>query len=149
MAKYNIRDKKEMAAAYRNTVSPVMMDWLQEKIMNIIVMQKKYCDKSYSAKELARDVGTNTRYISAVINERFRMNYTSFINKFRIDDAIRILEDKRYQDLNVEDVGKLVGFTSRMTFYSSFYRNVGMTPREYRIQHLQILPPKGKKKKGA
>lgn len=146
MVKYNIHDKKEMVPAYRKTVSPVMMDWLQEKIMNIIVMQKKYCDKSYSAKELARDVGTNTRYISAVINERFRMNYTSFINKFRIDDAIRILEDKRYQDLNVEDVGKLVGFTSRMTFYSSFYRNVGMTPREYRIQHLQILPKKGKKK---
>ena len=71
MAKYNIIEKKEKAAAYRSLVSPKMMDEMQEKIMNIIVMQKKYRDKDYSAKKLAEDLGTNTRYISAVVNVRF------------------------------------------------------------------------------
>ena len=64
MAKYNIIEKKEKEAAYRSLVSPKMMDEMQEKIMNIIVMQKKYRDKDYSAKKLAEDLGTNTRYIS-------------------------------------------------------------------------------------
>ena len=48
MAKYNINEKKEKVAAYRSLVSPKMMDEMQEKIMNIIVMQKKYRDKDYS-----------------------------------------------------------------------------------------------------
>jgi len=113
MAKYNITEIKEKKADYRSLVSPQMMDELQEKIMKIIVFDKKYRDKDYSAKQLAEDIGTNTRYISAVVNSRFHCNFTSFVNKYRIDDAMSILVDKRYQDLNVEEVGTMVGFSNR------------------------------------
>ena len=140
MAKYNITEKKEKEAAYRSLVSPRMMDEMQEKIMNIIVMQKKYRDKDYSAKKLAEDLGTNTRYISAVVNVRFHMNYTSFVNKYRIDEAMSLLVDKRYQDLRMEEVSDMVGFANRQSFYASFYRIVGMTPRDYRLQHLMQHP---------
>ena len=140
MAKYNITEKKEKEAAYRSLVSPRMMDEMQEKILQIIVMQKKYRDKDYSAKKLAEDLGTNTRYISAVVNVRFHMNYTSFVNKYRIDEAMTILVDKRYQDLRMEEVSDMVGFVNRQSFYASFYRVVGITPREYRLQHLKQHP---------
>ena len=140
MAKYNITEKKEKEAAYRSLVSPKMMDEMQEKIMNIIVMQKKYRDKDYSAKKLAEDLGTNTRYISAVVNVRFHMNYTSFVNKYRIDEAMSILVDKRYQDLRMEEVSDMVGFANRQSFYASFYRVMGMTPRDYRVMHLEKHP---------
>ena len=140
MSKYNITEKKEKEAAYRSLVSPRLMDEMQEKIMNIIVMQKKYRDKDYSAKRLAEDLGTNTRYISAVVNVRFHMNYTSFVNKYRIDEAMSILVDKRYQDLRMEEVSDMVGFANRQSFYASFYKLMHMTPREYRLQHLAQHP---------
>ena len=140
MAKYNITERKEKEAAYRSLVSPRMMDEMQEKILNIIVMQKKYRDKDYSAKRLAEDLGTNTRYISAVVNVRFHMNYTSFVNKYRIDEAMSILVDKRYQNLRMEEVSDMVGFANRQSFYSSFFRIVGTTPRDYRLQHLKQHP---------
>lgn len=104
------------------------MDEMKEKILNIIVMQRKYKDKNYSAKKLAEDLGTNTRYISAVVNVRFHMNYTSFVNKFRIEEAMTILIDKRYQDLKMEQVSDMVGFSNRQSFYASFYRIMRMTP---------------------
>ena len=151
MAKYNIIEKKEKEAHYRTLVSPRVMDTLSDKILDIIVMQKKYKDKDYSAKKLALDLGTNTRYISAVVNVRFHMNYTSFVNKFRIEEAMTILVDLRYQTLRMEDVSDMVGFTNRQSFYSSFYRQLGMTPREYRLQQLEQHPServvKTKKKK--
>ena len=140
MAKYNITEKKEKEAAYRSLVSPKLMDEMQEKIMNIIVMQKKYRDKDYSAKRLAEDLGTNTRYISAVVNVRFHMNYTSFVNKYRIDEAMTILVDRRYQDLRMEEVSDMVGFANRQSFYASFFKIMGVTPREYRISHLAQHP---------
>ena len=140
MAKYNIIEKKEKEAAYRSLVSPKMMDEMQEKILNIIVMQKKFRDKDYSAKKLAEELGTNTRYISAVVNVRFHMNYTSFVNKYRIEDAMTILVDKRYQNLRMEEVSDMVGFSNRQSFYASFFRMVGITPREYRLQHLKQHP---------
>ena len=140
MAKYNITEKREKEAAYRSLVSPRLMDEMQEKIMNIVVMQKKYRDKDYSAKRLAEDLGTNTRYISAVVNVRFHMNYTSFVNKYRIDEAMSILVDKRYQDLRMEEVSDMVGFANRQSFYASFFKIMGITPREYRISHLAQHP---------
>ena len=135
MAKYNFTESKDKEARYRSLVSPRMMDEMKEKILNVIVMQKKYKDKDYSAKRLAEDLGTNTRYISAVVNVRFHMNYTSFINKFRIEEAMAILTDRRYQDLRMEQVSDMVGFANRQSFYASFYRILRMTPRQYRLQH--------------
>ena len=146
MAKYNITEPKEKEAAYRSLVSPRLMDEMKEKILNIIVMQKKYKDKDYSAKKLAEDLGTNTRYVSAVVNVRFHMNYTSFINKYRIEEAMSILVDKRYQDLRMEEVSDMVGFANRQSFYASFYKQMKMTPREYRLAHLAQHPQQKAKK---
>ena len=42
MAKYNITERKEKEAAYRTLVSPKLMDELKEKILEIILIQKKY-----------------------------------------------------------------------------------------------------------
>ena len=95
MAKYNICEIKEKKAAYRSLVSPAVMDRMQEQILKIIVFDKKYLDKDYSAQDLANEIGTNTRYISAVVNVRFHMNFTSFVNSYRINDAKSILVDKR------------------------------------------------------
>ena len=142
MAKYNITEKKEKEAAYRSLVSPRLMDELKEKILDIILIQKRYKDKDYSARQLAEDLGTNTRYISAVVNVRFHMNYTSFVNKFRIEEAMAILVDKRYQDLNMEDISNMVGFSNRQSFYASFYKINGVTPREYRMRHFAQHPVK-------
>ena len=140
MAKYNITERREKEAAYRTLVSPKLMDELKEKILEIILIQKKYKDKDYSAKQLAEELHTNTRYISAVVNVRFHMNYTSFVNKYRIEEAMTLLVDKRYQDLNMEEISDMVGFANRQSFYASFYKINGITPREYKMSHLAHLP---------
>lgn len=136
MTKYNIKEIKEKKAAYRTMVNPKLMDELKEKILDIIVMQKKYKDPDYSAKKLAFDLNTNTRYLSAVFNVRFQMNYKSFVNKFRIEEAMGILIDKRYQDLNIEEVSEMVGFSTRQSFYSAFYKVNGITPVDFKKHHI-------------
>lgn len=140
MAKYNITEKKVKEAAYRTLVNPQLMDDLKERILEIVVMKKKYKDKDYSAKRLADDLGTNTRYISAVVSVQFHMNYTSFVNKFRIEEAMTLMVDKRYQDLTMEEVSDMVGFANRQSFYASFYKFMNMTPRDYRMQHFEKHP---------
>lgn len=149
MSKYNIIEIKEKEAKYRSIISPESMDRFQEQIMNIIVFQKKYLDKDYSAKQLAEEIGTNTRCISAVVYVRFHMNFTSFVNSHRINDAKSILIDKRYQDLSIEEVGEKVGFANRQSFYASFFRFTGITPRQWRLdnykQHPSIIAKKKKK----
>ena len=86
---YNLREKKEKKAAYRSLIRPELADELYDKILNIVVVQKKYKDPDYSAKDLAKELKTNTRYLSAVVNSRFGMNYSCLLNEYRVKDALQ------------------------------------------------------------
>ena len=136
MSKYNITEIKPKAAHYRTLVNPLLLDELKDKIIEKILVEKKYKQKDYSAQVLAEELGTNTRYISAVVNVKFHMNYTSLVNKYRVDEAMSILADRRYAKLTMEEISDTVGFSNRQSFYASFYRILGMTPREYRLQNM-------------
>ena len=134
---YNLREKKIKDAAYRNMIRAELADELYDKILHIIVVQKKYKDVNFSAKDLAKELKTNTRYLSAVINSRFGLNYSCLLNEYRIKDALHLLIDKRYLDKNVEEISAMVGFANRQSFYAAFYKNVGETPNSYRKRKLE------------
>ena len=74
MPKYNIKEKVEREAPYRMSLRPELVDELYEKIQQRLVMDKMYRVPEYSARMLAEDLNTNTRYISAVVNLRYQMN---------------------------------------------------------------------------
>ena len=61
---YNLREKKDKKAAYRSLIRAELADELYDKILNIIVVQKKYKDPNYSAKDLTRIY--NSRQITSV-----------------------------------------------------------------------------------
>ena len=84
---YNLREKKDKKAAYRSLIRAELADELYDKILNIIVVQKKYKDPNYSAKDLARELKTNTRYLSAVVNSRFGKNHSYLHNVYQPTDA--------------------------------------------------------------
>lgn len=132
---YNIREKQEKNAAYRSLIRAELADELYERILNIIVIEKRYRDKGFSAKELAKMLNTNTRYISAVINSRFNTNFSCLVNEYRVKEALHKMTDKRYADMTIEEIGTAVGFANRQSFYASFYRIMGETPNHYRKRH--------------
>lgn len=134
-APYNIREKKEKDAAYRSLIRAELADELYDRIVNIIVVEKRYRDNKFSAKKLATDLRTNTRYISAVINSRFNTNFSCLVNEYRVKEALHKMKDKRYANMTIEEIGHSVGFANRQSFYASFYRIMGETPNCYRKKH--------------
>lgn len=58
-----------------------------------------------------------------------------------------LLVDKRYQELNMEEISDLVGFSNRQSFYASFFKLNGVTPRDYRAARLAALPQQDAKPK--
>ena len=139
MPKYNITEKKEKDATYRMLLRPELVDELYEKIVQKLVVEKKYLDPTYSAKQLANDLQTNTRYVSAVINLRFQQNYSCLVNEYRIREALYLLIDHRHLDKTIEEIATDVGFANRQSFYAAFYKIKGITPKEYRKQQLEKM----------
>ena len=140
---YNLREKKIKDAAYRNMIRADLADELYQKIVDIVIVKKKYKDPNFSSKDLAKLLKTNTRYLSAVVNSRFGMNYSCLLNEYRVKDALRMMADKKNADKNIEEISANVGFANRQSFYAAFYRIVGETPNGYRKK---VLSAKQQKK---
>ncbi len=122
----------KQAPKYLKWISPDTSDDLKERIWQILVVGRKYKDKTFTAKQLAAMLGTNTRYVSLVLNTRFQMNYTTFVNNLRVEEAMRLLVDRRYADLGMQDISDMVGFANRQTFYNAFMKIRGLSPSAYK-----------------
>ena len=147
MAKYNLTEKKQKTPLYRSLLKLETVDEVYQKIMAKFIVEKKYRDCNYSAKKMAEELNTNVRYISAIINMRYQDNYSQMVNEFRIKEAMYMLKDRRYLNMNIEDIALGVGFQNRQCFYVAFYKRVGITPREYRITNIEMLQEKLESKK--
>ena len=147
MAKYNLTEKKQKTPLYRSLLKLETVDEVYQKIMAKFIVEKKYRECNYSANKMAEELNTKVRYISAIINMRYQDNYSQMVNEFRIKEAMYMLKDRRYLNMNIEDIALAVGFQNRQCFYVAFYKRVGITPREYRITNIEMLQEKLESKK--
>lgn len=129
---YKLRERKIIDAAYRGQLRKEVANDLYDKILQVLFVQKKYKELGFTARKLAKELNTDPRYLSAVINSRFGKNFSCLVNEFRIKDALRMLVDQRYAEYTIEEISVMVGFANRQSFYAAFYRVVGAPPTSYR-----------------
>ena len=79
--------------------------------------------------------GTNTIYLSNVVNHYFKCNFKRLLNKCRVKYAKLLLDKGKHTP---EELVKLCGFTSRSVFYSAFTKEVGMIPSRYPDKSFKI-----------
>lgn len=90
-----------------------------------------YKQQNLTAAVMAERLKTNTTYLSAIINKRFRQPFKSVVNKYRIDEARKIIVSEQYANYSIEGIAHEVGFQSRSVFYQVFRQETGMTPSAY------------------
>ncbi len=130
---YLMDNNKEelLEKSYSKRISRVKMEKLRKGIHNYIIAGKRYRKQGYSAKQLAEDIGTNTRYISAAIRKYYQCNYAELVNRLRIEDVKVMFADKECT-LSIDDIAFLCGFGNRQSFYLAFDKYVGVSPHHYR-----------------
>lgn len=128
---------EKKAPAYLTKISSETFDKLKEQLLQLMVVEKKYRDRHFTAKKLAEALHTNTRYVSIVLNVRYHLNYSQFVNRLRIEEAMALLADKRYAGLRMDEISDMVGFANRQSFYRAFQLFTGVTPRQYQANYIQ------------
>ncbi len=124
--------KRKAASGYQYRLKGERADKLFVDILEKLVVEKRYKDPAYTAEQLAEELNSNKRYISAVVSLRTGDNYNALVNSYRLRDACRMLRSPRYDDYTAEEIGLLAGFSSRQAFYLAFSRTMKVTPRQYR-----------------
>ena len=86
--------------------------------------------------DVAAMLGVGPRTLSAVLKREVGGNFCSFISDLRLAEAERLLRLHRYARFSAEQIGLMVGFASRQSFYPHFKEKYGCTPIEYRSRNI-------------
>jgi len=100
-------------------------------IENGIHIKKLHLDSDINLKSFAEQIGLRSRDVSNIINSHYGSNFFEFINRFRIEEAKRLLKTEDSKDVVLDIVYKS-GFNSQSAFHRFFKRIEGITPSEYR-----------------
>ena len=82
---------------------------------------------------MIRILGTNKKYLYQAISENSDSNFRSFLNRYRIDEAKRIIENgiQNTEQINLSEIYTSAGFNTTVSFYRVFKQVTGLTPKEY------------------
>lgn len=108
---------------------------LLKSFQKLLQDREFYKKPDLSLKMAAAELGTNEKYLSQAVNTSSD-NFNTYVNRFRIKEARRIIIESNSQQLSLEELGLMVGFTNRHTFSRAFSQIAGISPSEFRKIHL-------------
>lgn len=127
-----IGKNEHVPPSYLELCSNSSLNYVYRKVVEKMEVEKKYLDPTYSARQLMDEIGTNMRYLSATIRTHFQCNYSQMVNEYRVKEAMRILRDDDTKTLKLQEIGLMVGFSNRQSFYQAFIQHTGLSPKAFR-----------------
>ena len=104
--------------------------YIRQRLLNLMDAEQPYLDRTLTLPQLAGQLNVSSNHLSQVINEQLTSNFFDFVNRYRVEDAKRLLLAN--PNRVVLDVALDVGFNSKSAFYKSFRQHVAMTPSQFR-----------------
>jgi len=81
-----------------------------EKIKDVFERDQCYLNSQITIQDVANKIGTNRTYISSAINYYFQTNFCTFVNQYRIEKLIHVLQNEG--DISMQHMADLCGFGS-------------------------------------
>jgi len=123
--------KQQIKKQYKLSIEENQEQELLAKILNSFEKDNVFLDENFSIDELAKKIDTNKTYISYTINKNFKMNFSSFVNQYRVKKARILLSSAKYKNYTIESIGQESGFKSITVFNKAFKKFTGLTPSDF------------------
>ncbi|MGN0148838.1 MAG: helix-turn-helix domain-containing protein [Clostridia bacterium] len=89
----------------------------------------RYMHNKISVSEMAKTLGVNADYLSALFSRTENKTITQYI----LDEKLRMCENMlKYSDYSIQEISAYFSFASQSHFTQLFKRSRGITPGEYR-----------------
>ena len=129
---HSVGKQEDSAPKYQNQLDQESKDRLFERIKNVMDDIAIICKPDFSLQQLAIQVGSNYKYVSQVVNERYGKSFKQVLNEQRVREACRILNDPNQSaHLTIEAIAANLGFNSRSNFTVTFKRITGISPSDF------------------
>ena len=125
-----------MEKRYSENLSEAKIDRICRIINSEVFYKEGFLQQGLTAKRLAEQNGITVQDISAVTKVYFGGNFSSILQRLRVNRVCALLESPEYSRITCENLGLRSGFSSRQSLYNAFRKLRGITPEEYRKQKI-------------
>ncbi len=102
-----------------------------KKILQYIATEKPYLRNDLKLHDLAARLSISTNHLSQVLNQEFGLNFSDFVNQYRVKEVQRKLLDPAHNHLTQLAIAFECGFNSKASFNRSFKKITRMTPSQF------------------
>lgn len=89
----------------------------------------EFIQSDLTITQLAKIIGTNSKYLSRVIKHKKQKTFINYINALRIDYVInRLKNDGNYRKYTLLAIANEIGFKKTESFSKAFMKTTGITP---------------------
>ena len=108
---------------------------IANKLNTHMQQQRPYQNNELRLSDLADALNVSSHHLSQVINDHFGKTFNQFINEFRIQEAMKLLQSEAHRQSYIIDIAYQVGFNNKTTFNHAFKAQTGMSPSKWREYH--------------
>lgn len=119
------------------TVEPDETDKLLFAEIENLIIEGLFKESSLSLTMLAEKTNRNPTYISKSVSRCTGKTFKTWLNEYRIKEAVRLLSDKNNPNISIETVAWDSGFNDRKTFYRIFKNITGLSPTDFKKSGLR------------
>ena len=105
---------------------------LFDQLNRLVTEQRLYLDPDVSLDSVALLMKVNRVYLSQAVNRCTDENFSTYLNEFRVKEAVRLMSDPKSQVFSIDGVAVDAGFNDRITFYRVFKKMTGVSPSTFR-----------------
>ena len=110
---------------------------LYKYVLYYLEVRQVFLDPKLSLNKLSDMIETNQTYLSNVVNRYFGCHLKDLVNAYRVEYAKELLRSGKCP---LEELPRRCGFLSRSTFYTSFKKVAGVSPKRYMKQEQRAVP---------
>ncbi len=123
-------EKLSKTISENSTVEKDIDTW-KAKLLFAISDKKLYENPRLTLSDVAKELETNSKTISSVVNSGFQMNFNDFINHYRIEAVKEKLNAKEHLNRTLLGIALDCGFNSKATFNRAFKKSTSISPKKY------------------
>ncbi len=86
---------------------------------------KFYLNNELTLPAVAEQLGITIHDTSYLINQVTSNNFYHFVNRYRMEEAKKLLASAKANELNMIDIAFAAGFNSKKTFNTAFKKSMG------------------------
>ncbi len=103
---------------------------IASRMKSYIEENRIYINPELKMSDLAEVLGLSSSKLSQVFSLYLKENYYEFINRYRLEEFKRLIDEGEYKKYTLTALSEKCGF-KKSSFFSTFRRVEGMTPTEY------------------